>query len=461
MKRWLTLGVAALAVCPAAAPAQGNFLEDIAAKYANAVAVVQYTLAIETGDRIVSGEAICISSANGLGVFLTAALDPQMQTSQLKDFQLVCPGPEGKTIKAKLLGVDAWTGLGFVQSLEKHDWQVVQFSASSRLKLGQQVGSIGVLVADPAHPVCVGTAYVGAMLRVPGDLVYVTGGRLTGACSPVFTSDGRAVGIVGQQLFLGYQTPTRQGMAGLQLRSGQEAAFFTPVEEFVHVLKSIPSDGQASRLAWIGVNKFEAVTPEVADALKLTQPAIKVDEVIPNEPAAKAGLGNRDIVVELNGQPIEKLATPQLTVQNFVRLLTRMPEGTKVALKVLTGAKPREVAITLGRMPKRPAEAERYFNRALGLLVREKVPLDEYLGKSETARVPGLLVMGVVKDSPSADAGLRGDDLITNVNNQPVKTREVFAQIVEKSLAANPKAAINFLVRRGPDAQVIVVKPAE
>lgn len=463
MKRWLTLGLAVL-MLTGVASAQGNILEDIAAKYSNSVAIITYTVDIETGPRTVAGQGICIRMDNGMGTFLTTALDPRMETKQLKDLQIIPSAAESKPIKAKLLGIDAWTGLGFVQATEKADFAVVQFSASSKVKLGQQVGSVGVLTGDPAHPVQVSMAYVGAMLRVPGDLVYVSSGNLTGACSPVFAADGRAIGLVGQQLFLGYQTPTQQGLAPLQLRNTQETSFFTPVEEFVHVLKSIPSDGQATKLAWIGVNRFEAASEEIVKTLDLKDPAVRVEEVIPDQPGAKAGLQDRDIIVAMNGHPLEKLATPQLTVQNFARALMRMPEGTKVALKVLRAGKPVEVNVAMGAMPTRPDAAERYFNKAIGLLVRERVMLDDYLGEKEIAKVPGMLVMGIVKDSPAAAGtapvgGLRPGDVVTNVNNQPVKTKEGFSEIVEKSLSTDPRQPINFLVRRGTEAIVVSVKP--
>jgi serine protease Do len=174
---------------------------------------------------------------------------------------------------------------------------------------------------------------------------------------------------------------------------------------------------------------------------------------------AKAGLANRDIIVEVDGKPMEKLATPELTVRNFVRKIMRMRSGEALKLKVLSGQKTKDVTVTLADMPTRPSEAKQYFNRALGLLVREKVMLDDFLEKSDSAKVPGLIVLGMVKASPAAVAGLNGGDVITNVNNQPVRTCDVFQQIVEKSLAASRTAPISFLVRRDEQAQVITVKP--
>jgi len=456
MKRWMTLGLGLLIVCPAVAQADtSKILSDVVAKASGSLAAVRYTVQLETGKRTAIGQGICIKAS---GVFLTTALDPRMDVSMLTDFELIVPGANGKTLKAKLLGIDAWTGLGFVQATEPYKWQVVEFSRRSSVTVGQQVASVGLLMGDPARPVYVGTAYVSAKLRVPGDLVYVTAGRLTGPCSPVFAG-GRAIGIVGRQLFLGFQTPSRRGLVPLRLRSQQETAFFTPVEEFVHILESIPADGQVGRLPWMGVNKFEAVSKDLRDILKLEKPAVKIDEVIPGQPAAKAGLANRDIIIEVNGKPLEKLASPDLTVRNFVRQLMRMRTGAKLTLKVLSGTKSKTVTVTLGEMPMRPNEAKRYFNRALGLLVREKVMLDEYLDKSETAGVPGLLVVGLVRNGPSDTAGMKPGDVITNVNNQPVKRIDTFRQIVEKSLAASVTAPINFLVRRDSQALVITVKP--
>ena len=459
MKRWMTFGLVLLAAWPVAAQADTEkLLSDVASKASGALAAVKYTVAMETGNRLVLGQGICISNDKKLGVFLTTALDPRMPVKQLKDFQILTSGVSPKTLKAKLLGVDPWTGLGFVQATEEHDWQVVQFSRTSQVKLGQVVASSGLLIGDPARPVYLGTSHISAKLRVPGQLIYLAG-RLTGTCSPVFSADGRAIGIVGRQLFLGYQTPSRRGMIPLRLRSQQESAFFTPVEEFVHVLESIPADAKVARLPWLGVNKFEAVGQELAEMLKLDKPSVKVDEVIPDQPAAKGGLKNRDIIVEVDGKPLEKLASPELTVRNFVRKLMRMRTGAKLKLKVLSGRETKDVTVTLGDMPTRPSEAKRYFNKAIGLLVREKVMLDEFLDKSESAKVPGVLVLGVVKDSSAAVAGMAGGLVITNVNNRPVKTIKALQDVVEKSLAASRTAPIKFLVRRDEQAQVITVKP--
>ena len=460
MKRSIAMCAALLAgvALPGATQAQtSKQISDVVAKASGSLAVLKYTIEIQTGNRTGAGQAVCISPQ---GVFLTTSLDPRMRVEQLKDFQLVLPGVAGKTLKAKLLGIDPWTGLGFVQCTEAHTWQVVQFSRTSNLKIGDDVVSIGLMMSDPSWPVYVGAAHVGSKLRVPNELVYVAGGRLTGSCSPVFAADGRAVGIVGRQLPLGFETPTQRGMAPLRLLSQQQAVFFTPVEEFVHAIEKMPTDGKVARLPWLGINKFEALPKDTADMLKLKIPSVKIDEVIPQQPAAKAGLEDRDIIVEMDGKPIEKLATPDLTVKNFVRKLMRMKAGTIVKFKVIRGMTgTKEVAIKLEQMPIRPNEAKQYFNKPIGLLIREQVPLDEFLDKTGSSAAKGVVVVGMVRNSPAALADIRAGDVITIVNNKPVKTADAFKEVVESSLVAGPTKPIQIMVQRGEEPVILTVRP--
>ena len=194
MKRCMVLGLVLLLASPVLAQSDtSKFLGDLASKYSGALTAVKYTVDMETGAKTVLGQGVCISNEAQLGVFLTTALDPRMNVESLKDFQILTAGVDGKTLKAKLLGVDPWTGLGFVQATEKAEWQVVQFARASNLQPGQLVGSVGLMMGDPARPAYLGLAYVSTVMRTPGEMVYVTGGRLTGTCSPVFTAEiGRA-----------------------------------------------------------------------------------------------------------------------------------------------------------------------------------------------------------------------------------------------------------------------------
>ncbi len=435
----------------------GKMIAEIHARNAAALKTVRFTVEDETGTQTVTGVGICIDPR---GVFMTTALNTRAPVGSLKDFQIVASGVDGKVTKAELLGIEPGTGLGFVRAIGGGTWTAVKF-ASPPLKVGQRVVSLGLMSKDMGFPAYVGVGYVSAVLRAPGDLVYVTGGRLTSPGSPVFDASGRAIGIVAEQLPVGYKAFTNRGAMNLALKGLQETAYFTPTREFAHVLRNIPSGGKARRLPWLGIGKFEWVNDATAKLRKLDRPGIMIDQVIPSHPADEVGLKNGDIIIAVDGRNVEKFPTPDLTVRNFRRQMTRRAVGEEVKLTVLAGTVRRDVTVKLASMPKLPLEAKRYFSRPLGFVVREKVMLDKYLDDSPTAEAAGLLVIAVAPRGLAARDGLRAGDLVSKVNGLDVTTVSGFKGVVERALAETPNRSVDLLVRRGNQAQEIKIRPSQ
>lgn len=414
-------------------------IAGLTAKTRNSLAILTYK--IKDNEAAVSGQAFCIDPA---GVFASTYLDPALRADMIKDMQLILPGKDGATVNAKFLGVDPATSLGFVQVDEKEradkklEFAAVEFVPESKLAVGQQVFSVGVMAGDGNRTPYVGQAYVSAVMRVPGPLVYVTGGKLTNICSPVFTADGKGVGIVARQLPLTYQTDTPQGPQNVSLRGLEETSFFLPSEEFWQAIRkeSVPKPNEIRRLPWIGVNKLEPVNEEMAKlkGIKDQLPAILVDQVIPNEPGAKAGLKDQDIILEVDGQKFEKLANPGLVVQNFMRQMYKFQMGQKVKLTVLSGAVKKTLEVTVGPMPQMPGDAKRFRDDLLGYFLREKVPLDTYILKGMAATQDGMVVLVVGQKSPAEQKEIAAGDLVTQVNDQAVRTCEQYKTVLEAAM---------------------------
>jgi S1-C subfamily serine protease len=452
---WVLVVVALAVPGVARGDATSEALAAVAKKVDGATALLSVTIKTQVESRRAGGPAICVDAEKG--IFMTTALNPGLRSEDVQKAELIVPGKDAKRIKAKLLGIDPATGLGFVQSTEKHTWKQIRFVAKSGLEVGQKVVSAGLMVDVPSAPLYTGTGYVGAKLRLPDHLVYVTGGKLTSVCSPVFTLDGKAVGIVGRQLYMNFQTATRRGAMRLPLRGTSSTAFFVPVEEFVDVLTNIPSGGKARRLSWLGVNTFKPVPAEDAGG----QVGVKVMQVIPDQPAAKAGLKEEDVIVAVNGESLEQLGTPKLTMQNFVRDTTRMPTGKTLQLTVLRDGEKRVLPVTLSKMPKTRAEAKRYFDKKIGVGVREKVMLDKYLDDSPTADVDGLVVLGVAKGSAAQAAGIQAGDVITHVVTRDGKVEvtsvDTLMQLVSRELSRT--GVVRFAIRRGEGEITRTVRP--
>jgi S1-C subfamily serine protease len=435
----MRLWAAALLVCAmgsvALADEASTLLAATAKKAQDGVAVA--TVRYKIQGQYAGGSAVCIGAD---GTFLTMSIQPGMQQAKapatgaasqpaapgmMEELEVMLPGPDHKTIKADLLSTDQMTGLSFVRVRDdegKTKFSPVQFAKSSGLKVGDLVTSLGIMPGDVAFSPYVGAAYISVELRVPDRIFYVTGGKLTSACSAVFNAKGEAVGLVFEQSpLMMYQTPGQQGLAEVGLRGRQEREFFVPVEEFAHALAD-PT--KVRKLPWLGVLQFEAVEVDGA-------PAMKLGRVLAGQPAYAAGLRDGDQIRSVNGRKIEKLGAPELTARAFNRQLMLMNPGDKLTIvaRPPTGESDKTAEVTLGAEPTTPAAAPKYGNGRLGLLVRDKVLLDDYLlpGLSATAR--GVVVMAVIAGGLSEE--LQAGDVITSVDGKAVTTVQEFQAAVE------------------------------
>ena len=456
----MNLGLAMLVAVVLAGPVlaaddASQMLAQIAEKHTASMAVFRANLTDEMGTREVIGPAICIST--NPAVFVSLALDARVAPEHLSDFKLTPAGKPTVEVKGELLGIDPETNIAFIKSTGEYAWSAVQFARTSNLAYGQKVASIGLWPADTGYQVYLGFGYVASYLRLPELQVFVAG-RLTNVGTPVFNSDGLAIGIVGNQRFMNYQTMLNGRPANLGLKSQQEASFFLPVEEFSYILENIPaSPTQVRRLPWMGVLEFAPVSKEIADVMGLTRPGVMIDQIVPGQPAEKAGLANRDVIVAFNGKPIEELALPELTALNFQRQMARLTPGQQVSVTIVRGQETKDVTVTLEPLPTRPEEAPRFLDQRLGMLLREKIAMDQYIGLAGAANVPGLVVVIVGQDTPAGKAAVQPNDVISAANNQPIQSVEGYKQIMQSLPADQP---VNLLIRRGSENMTVTVQPA-
>ena len=434
-----------------------KYLQAVVARSAGALAMVRCEITDADGPRLITGQAVCIDSS---GLMMTPALS-RVKPETITKLELLAPGQPAKVVGARLLGIDAVTGLSFLQAGAGQTFTAISFMSKANLSLGQRVSSLCLRGDDVRLSPVLGTGFVAALQRLPGWLVLVTGGKLSSPGSVVFDSKGLAIGLVGAQPFLQYQTSSRAGATSIPLKSIDQTIAFTPAEEFVYVLGNIPQDGKVRRAPWLGIVRFTPAEPELLASLGVTTPGVMVGQVIPDSQADKMGIISRDIVVAVDGQPLSNFASKQMVAEAFMRQLAKKAPGQSVKLTILSRGQKRDVNIKLEPSPKRPGEAPRLLNKALGLLLREKVYLDEFLTKDSAAKVPGLLVMGVQKDSPAAKAGMRAGDVITTIDAQAVRTVDECKAAMEAATAQTPARNISLKIRRGDQGLDITVKPPE
>ena len=174
---------------------------------------------------------------------------------------------------------------------------------------------------------------------------------------------------------------------------------------------------EARSWAWLGVrirDLSEQETEELSKRHGIREGfGVVIVDVMEDTPAARAGMKNGDIVVAFEGRPITETRLLQ-------RLIARAPVDQDIRLTVLRTEGRRPVAVRLVTMP-RPVAGERVAAE-FGFLLRDtEGPADSAI-RLPSATPPSVTV--VLRGSPAQQAGLEVGDVILQINEQPVVTRD-------------------------------------
>jgi S1-C subfamily serine protease len=171
---------------------------------------------------------------------------------------------------------------------------------------------------------------------------------------------------------------------------------------------------------------------------------VLVREVTADSPAAKAGLKSGDRVVKLGDEDVAD-------VEKFLRSVAAKKPGDRLVFGVLRDGKEQRLTVTLGERAdrERPTFPELPGLRRPAFLGVQTQALTAEL--KERLNVPtdaGAVITEVVPNSPAARAGLKRDDVITAVDERPVKTPADLRDAVQK---AGPGKEMTLQVVRGKE----------
>jgi len=216
----------------------------------------------------------------------------------------------------------------------------------------------------------------------------------------------------------------------------------------IEVLPNIVTDDQNILIGedgsgWLGVETRE-VTTDKAKELKLSaERGVLLGKIVPDSPAAKAGLKENDVVTEINGQRVEGAA-------QFRRMIHEIPAGRSIQLTVWRDGRSQAISATLGkseerrhamkmmtptpgtfafRMPEIPDIPSMEWNGnmlfsggqpRLGIDAEDiSGQLGSFFGAPDGE---GILVREVNSGSPAEKAGVKAGDVITSVNGERIRT---------------------------------------
>ncbi len=328
--------------------------------------------------------------------------------------------------KAKIIGADAKTDLAVLKvddvkdlptpaefadtaTVEVGDWAI---AIGSPFALGQSV-TVGIVSAKGGRN---SLALTGA--EYGGDLIQTDAAINPGnSGGPLCDIEGRVIGV----------------NTAIYTRSGgyMGIGFAIPSNLVKEVVNTLITEGKVVR-GWLGVF-IQPLEADLAKELGLKS-GVGVHEVMPDGPAAAAGLQAGDVVVEVDGKPVTE-------VNQLQKEISRKKPGMSVKLKVVSynDKKARTINVKIGELPNENAQAK-------GPGKRQEMGEPDKIGLvvAPTRKGEGVVVEMVQPGSPAEQSGVEPGDIITQVNRQKTNSIEAY----KKAVGSSPRQYIEVL-RKG------------
>lgn len=266
-----------------------------------------------------------------------------------------------------------------------------------------------------------------------GGPLFDTRGKVIGINTAIFSPSGGSVGV-------GFAVPS---------------ALAEPV------INQLKEHGRTFR-GWLGV-KIQAVSPDVAESLGLRDPrGALVVEVTKDSPADKAGMKLGDIILEFDGKEVTHM-------RKLPRLVAETEISKRVVVRVWRNGEREKLYVTLGELKeneedtkeasRKRSDGSREPSGLVSVLGMKLVTLNSILADEFGIdnSLSGVLVYDVDAKTDAREKDIRPGDLITAVNQTPVRsTTELEAQL--ETARDKGRKSVLLLMSRGEEQLFIALE---
>jgi len=304
---------------------------------------------------------------------------------------------DGRKFPAKVVGADPKTDIAVVK-IDATGLQAVTFADSDKIRVGDVVFAVG-------NPLGVGETVTMGIVSAKSRNVHILDDvagyedfiqtdaaiNMGNSGGALLDAKGRLIGINSAIV-----SPSR-GNIGI--------GFAVPVDLAASVMKSLIETGTVAR-GFLGVGAIP-ITSDVAEQVGLPRDAkgVIVTETVADSPAERAGIKRRDVILRVNGKPIENHDELRLTI-------SQLAPGSKVSLDISRDGKPMTVDVTLTQFAEKP-------NEILDGVEVGKVTDDVRRRLGIDSRTAGVVVTAVDEKSEYAQE-LPVGSVIVEINRMPV-----------------------------------------
>ncbi|TDQ83804.1 serine protease Do [Dongia mobilis] len=233
-----------------------------------------------------------------------------------------------------------------------------------------------------------------------GGALIGTDGRLVGIPTAIFSKTGGSVGI-------GFAIPANM-VAAVIKAEGQGGKFVRP---------------------WVGA-AGETVTADIAKSLGLARPGgVVVQELYPEGPAARAGIRPGDVILGVNGRPVED-------PEGLRFRLATLPVGAQATINALRKGEKLDLAVDLIPPPDKPAADEILLDGRQPLAGALVVNLSPAAAEElNIGAWSGVAIAKIRRGSIADRAGFEPGDVIVKLNEQTVASTRDLAAALEGTRA--------------------------
>jgi serine protease Do len=320
-----------------------------------------------------------------------------------------------KEYMGKSLGSDPRSDLAVIKIDAKEKLPEAKLGDSDDLMIGETVIAIG----NPfglTHTVTTGV--VSALDRSvrADDRVYRHFIQTDASINPG-NSGGPLLNIDGD--VIGINTAIYQKAQGI--------GFAIPINKAKRIVKELLRAGEV-RPPWIGLEVQEAAGDLKAHfGVPEEKRGVLVSDVYGESPAARAGFRRGDVIISLEGFPVDSPEAYHQTLAEYT-----MTE--RLTFKVFRNGK--EISVSLEATSFPVVLAPELFYRRLGIKVADR-------GRKGQA---GIVIEEVKPASEAGRIGLKSGDVILQINNQAMTGMDDFKEAVSRS---HHLSSLNIVVKRG------------
>ena len=325
---------------------------------------------------------------------------------------------------ATIVGRDPNTDIALLKIDSGQDLPTAKLGDSDELKVGQWVVAIGSPFGLE-HTVTAGI--VSAKGRVIGSGPYDDFIQTDASINPG-NSGGPLLNLNGE--VVGINTAIVAGGHGI--------GFAIPVNLAKGIIVALKTEGEVTR-GWLGV-AIQDLNGDMAEYYEVeNKKGVFVMDVFEGDPADKAGIKPKDIILEVNGQKIK-------TSRRLTSMIAGIPVGETAKIKILRDGKEKTVKVKIVKRDEtklasrgRPKEQAQEF----GIRVSNLTP--EIAQRLNIAETSGVIVTEIQSGGKGEEADIRVGDIIKEINRRPIETVSDYQEILSQ---VDSGESVNLFIRR-------------